>query len=498
MRFILIIFLLFTFTSKPVLSLNEIPTVNSKLPPCNNKQTEYRDNCFGTYIYADNTKWRGDKYIGEFRDGRFNGFGKWIYGPHSPYAGSYYVGEFKDDELHGRGVFVEPNGNKYVGEFKNDLYNGQGTQTWSNGDKYTGQWKDDLQHGLGTYIWSDGRKYTGEWHEDKQNGEGTFFYKNGDRYVGNWLNNLKHGYGIYYYSNGEKYSGDFLNGNKNGSGIFTKINGEVVVGKWKDDVRIYTENFTKPKVLPKIKSEENRSFIAILIANQDYKYMNKLKTPISDITELEKVLKLRYNFQTYIIKNKTRSEFISQFSKINSKININDNLLIYYAGHGHLDEGEGFWLPINSTLDDESNWISNGFIKRNLKKIKANNILLIADSCFSGTLTRGISYDKDKKMTTKALDLFLKTKSRIAISSGGLKPVLDGGGGNHSVFARMLLNALKLNEEPMTSFDLFYKINKKITDQALAYNVEQSPEIGTIESAGHIGRDFVFFPNSYK
>ena len=47
----------------------------------------------------------------------------------------------------------------------------------------------------------------------------------------------------------------------------------------------------------------------------------------------------------------------------------------------------------------------------------------------------------------------------------------------------------------MTSYDLFNRINRKITDQALAYNVEQTPEIGTIERAGHIGRDFVFLPN---
>ena len=55
-------------------------------------------------------------------------------------------------------------------------------------------------------------------------------------------------------------------------------------------------------------------------------------------------------------------------------------------------------------------------------------------------------------------------------------------------------NALNINNEPITSFDLYNKINKKITDQALIYNVEQTPEIGTIERAGHVGRDFVFIP----
>ena len=118
----------------------------------------------------------------------------------------------------------------------------------------------------------------------------------------------------------------------------------------------------------------------------------------------------------------------------------------------------------------------------------------MADSCFSGALTRGISVIKDKGNTSNAVDLYLSTKSRIVISSGGLKPVLDGGGGDHSIFARMFLNALKTNSKPMTSYDLFNRINRKITDQALTYNVEQTPEIGTIERAGHVGRDFVFMP----
>ena len=85
----------------------------------------------------------------------------------------------------------------------------------------------------------------------------------------------------------------------------------------------------------------------------------------------------------------------------------------------------------------------------------------------------------------------------MAAATGKTSELNDfgGGGGDHSIFARMFMNALKTNLKPMTSYDLFNRINRKITDQALAYNVEQTPEIGTIERAGHIGRDFVFLPN---
>ena len=246
------------------------------------------------------------------------------------------------------------------------------------------------------------------------------------------------------------------------------------------------------------KDVKTGKFIAVLIANQNYKYLKKLRTPEKDVDELNKILKSQYGFETYVIKNAKRSELISKISKLNNQISSQDHLLIYYAGHGLMDQNEGFWLPVDAKEEDESNWISNSFIIRQISKIKATNILVMADSCFSGALlTRGISLDNGSNNNTNAIDLYLKTKSRIAISSGGLEPVLDGGGGDHSIFARMFINALKTNLKPMTSYDLFNRINRKITDQALAYNVEQTPEIGTIERAGHVGGDFVFMPKLF-
>ena len=73
-------------------------------------------------------------------------------------------------------------------------------------------------------------------------------------------------------------------------------------------------------------------------------------------------------------------------------MNENDKFLIYYAGHGYLDNdiNKGFWLPINAQKEDPSNWISNSDITDQLIGIKSKHLLVIADSCFSGTLTRGI------------------------------------------------------------------------------------------------------------
>ena len=69
------------------------------LPECRNSPTEDRsvsndwDDCEGIRTYAS-----GDKYVGEFRDGKRNGLGTYSYA-----SGNKYVGEYRDGKRHGRG-----------------------------------------------------------------------------------------------------------------------------------------------------------------------------------------------------------------------------------------------------------------------------------------------------------------------------------------------------------------------------------------------------------
>ena len=64
------------------------------------------------------------------------------------------------------GSITAPNGNKYVGEFKDGKRNGQGTYTWADGRKYVGEFKDEKRHGQGTFTFPDGGKYVGESKDD--------------------------------------------------------------------------------------------------------------------------------------------------------------------------------------------------------------------------------------------------------------------------------------------------------------------------------------------
>jgi hypothetical protein len=100
----------------------------SALPACDpNVASTSWTNCHGTHSRRDFYK-TGNKYVGEFRDGKAHGHGTYTYASRSK-----YVGEFRDDKFHGQGTYTYASGDKYVGEFRDDRPNGQGIFTYADG-----------------------------------------------------------------------------------------------------------------------------------------------------------------------------------------------------------------------------------------------------------------------------------------------------------------------------------------------------------------------------
>ena len=94
-----------------------------------------------------------------------------------------------------------------------------------------------------------------------------------------------------------------------------------------------------------------------------------------------------------------------------------------------------------------------------------------------------------------AIQKFLDTTSRIVISSGGLKPVLDGFGGEYSIFANEFVQALENTDDPFTASGLYQKLRDSVTQKSLALGMEQVPLMSNLIAEGHEGPDFVLLPN---
>jgi hypothetical protein len=55
------------------------------------------------------------------------------------------------------------NGDRYEGEFVNGKFHGKGIYTWPDGRRYEGEYENDKKHGYGSYYWPDGKCYEGYW-----------------------------------------------------------------------------------------------------------------------------------------------------------------------------------------------------------------------------------------------------------------------------------------------------------------------------------------------
>ena len=96
------------------------------------------------------------------------------------------------------GSWTAPNGNRYIGEWKDGKYNGQGIFTFTNADKYVGEFKDSKSNGQGTYTFASGHKYVGEFKDEKFNGQGTFFRADGRIVLADWVEDKLSGRYIEY------------------------------------------------------------------------------------------------------------------------------------------------------------------------------------------------------------------------------------------------------------------------------------------------------------
>lgn len=233
-------------------------------------------------------------------------------------------------------------------------------------------------------------------------------------------------------------------------------------------------------------------YYAIVIGNNNYRDLRDLGAAIGDARAVAELLEERYGFEVDTLIDATRYDIVSALARMRAELTENDNLLIYYAGHGNLDvdSDEGYWLPVDAARDNPVNWVSNSTITAQLRAMRSRHVLVVADSCYSGRLTRDVNarlrtgYERGAWLRRMA-----GKRSRTALTSGGLEPVLDAGGGTHSVFARAFLDTLRSNSEILDGQSLFDAIKRPV-----AVNADQTPEYADIRRAGHDGGDFLFVP----
>jgi len=254
------------------------------------------------------------------------------------------------------------------------------------------------------------------------------------------------------------------------------------------------------QLMDQIKSIDFGHYHALVIGNDDYKKLPRLKTAINDAKEIAEVLSDKYGFKTTLLLDATRYQIIRALDNYRETLSEKENLLIYYAGHGYLEDknNRGYWLPIDAERDSRANWISNVDITDQLNSMNAKEVIIISDSCYSGALTRGSMVDlkvaQSPEVRVQYIKELAKGHARMVLTSGELKPVLDAGGGDHSVFAGALLDVLKANNQVLEGNLLHQEMSDRVTYESKNFGLTQVPQYAANIQAGHKSGDFIFVP----
>jgi Caspase domain len=199
--------------------------------------------------------------------------------------------------------------------------------------------------------------------------------------------------------------------------------------------------------------DANRKDYALIFATDVYENWDDLVNPINDATTIENILREKYGFQTEIIFNASLEEVTAKLYDYNTKrFNPQDQLFVFFAGHGYYDEvlGEGYVVASNSLMNDKgkNSFLAHSILRQRLENIKCEHIFLTMDVCFGGTFDPVLAKARageamDEATDTQYLVRKLTKRTRKYLTSGSKQYVPDGAPGKHSPFAAKFIQALR-------------------------------------------------------
>ena len=139
---------------------------------------------------------------------------------------------------------------------------------------------------------------------------------------------------------------------------------------------------------------------ALIIGIDRYQNVQGLDYAVKDAESIQNIIVDLLDFSKdniTILKNEeaTKTRIIQEFSNITKKAEVNDRVLIFFAGHGQTEDlpggGEiGYLLPVDG---DESDLYVSAIEMDELQTIsmrsKAKHILYLVDACYGGISTVG-------------------------------------------------------------------------------------------------------------
>ncbi len=195
------------------------------------------------------------------------------------------------------------------------------------------------------------------------------------------------------------------------------------------------------------------NFYAVMFASDNYdsKDWPHLNNPVDDAKSIARELHNFYGFHAEVYENQTYSGIkhilVDDYQKRTFKPN--DELLIFFAGHGDFDpdDNRGYVITKDSSPpgSDRDREIDFPKLITWMDKINVGHILLVLDICQGGTIfeqERGNVPAPAIHETSAALQRLRGVKTRKCMTSGGKGAVKDGHAGEGSPFATTFIEVL--------------------------------------------------------
>ena len=228
----------------------------------------------------------------------------------------------------------------------------------------------------------------------------------------------------------------------------------------------------------------------LVIAIDEYAHCPRLNNCVKDAKEFIEILDTRYGIAIdaalppLFNGDATKKNIIYSFRKLAEKAAPQDNVLIYFSGHGEYDKvlKQGYWVPVEAQKGGIDTYLPNSEVRTFLEAVNSHHTFMVVDSCFSGALFLDKSVDKNVVRLESH-------PSRWGLTSGRNEIVSDGEAGRNSPFAESLLYHLGHNPGDLGVMQLCTLVLEQVVANAI-----QSPRGEPLQVKGHKGGQFVFKP----
>jgi hypothetical protein len=245
--------------------------------------------------------------------------------------------------------------------------------------------------------------------------------------------------------------------------------------------------------LPSLKMKQNKNAYAIVIGIENYRQkLPKADYAVADATIISEYLikTMGYpeeNVITLLNDRALKSDLEKYFDRwLSNNVEENSRVFIYYSGHGapNTKTGDAYLVPYDGdpTFITETGY-SMARLYESLGRLRAKDITVVLDSCFSGAGGRSVLAKGAKPLVITINTPNIKTNISVMTGSSGdqISSAYEEKG--HGLFTYYLLKGIKdenvIQQDGSINMDDLYNYVKPQVERIARkqYNNEQTPQL---------------------